>query len=281
MSAIFTPTGSRAVDSILAFVAERRGIDFRDYRPDTLRNRLEARARALGCTDVERYRVHLLGEHDEIDRLVEALVVPVTEFFRDSWVFGELADRVLPSLRTTSNVVRAWVVGCATGQEAYTVAMLLAESSAREGGRGFEVLASDLDERSLETARPGIYPEASVNAVPPLLRERYFRREIDGFRVAQTIRGRIQFAQHDLVGLRLAPAEAIIAAFDLILCRNVLIYFDGALRAKAVDRLAAALEPGGALMIGPSEALPAASRGRFEAYPGVSPGARIFRGRVR
>jgi two-component system CheB/CheR fusion protein len=281
LSAIFTPTGSRVVDSILAFVAERRGIDFRDYRPDTLRNRLEARARALGCADVGRYRAHLLGERDEIDRLVEALVVPVTEFFRDSWVFGELAGRVLPSLRTTSNVVRAWVVGCATGQEAYTVAMLLAESSAREGGRGFEVLASDLDERSLETARHGIYPEASVNAVPPLLRERYFRRETDGFRVAQTIRGRMQFAQHDLVGLRLAPAEAIIASFDLILCRNVLIYFDGSLRAKAVDRLAAALEPGGALVIGPSEALPAASRGRFEAYPGISPGMRIFRGRAR
>jgi len=268
-----------SLQGILALIAERRGIDFRDYRQDTVRNRLESRMKAAGCGDLAAYRARLLGEHEEVDRLVEALVVPVTEFFRDGWVFRELADRVLPTLPVASGVLRAWVVGTATGEEAYTVAMLLAEAAGQHG-RGFEVLASDLDLRSLEVAREGVYREAAVQAVAPELRERYFRRERAGLRVVDSIRGRIRFAQHDLVGLRLAPGEAIVAAFDVVLCRNVLIYFDASLRAKAVERLAAVLEPGGALIIGPSEALPEGIRG-LDPYPGVSPGARIFRRGVR
>src|SRR5713226_2895554 len=118
---------------ILAVVADR-GIDFRDYRPDTLRNRLESRMRAAGCADLATYHARLITERDEIDRLVESLVVPVTEFFRDGWVFRELAERVLPTLPTANGVLRAWVVGTATGEEAYTVAMLLAQEDRPDGG---------------------------------------------------------------------------------------------------------------------------------------------------
>jgi chemotaxis methyl-accepting protein methylase len=262
---------------ILAEVAERRGIDFRDYRPDTLRNRLESRMLAAGCADLHAYHSRLMAEREEIDRLVESLVVPVTEFFRDGWVFRELADRVLPALPVSSGTLRAWVVGTATGEEAYTVAMLLAEAAARQRGRGFEVLASDLDQRSLEVARAGLYSAAAVQAIPPELRQRYLRSEGSGFRMMDSIRGRVHFAQHDLMGPRLAPKEAIVAAFDLVSCRNVLFYFDASLRAKAVERLAAVVEPGGALVIGPTEALPPDPRGHFAPYPGVGPGARVFR----
>ncbi|MFL5309522.1 MAG: CheR family methyltransferase [Myxococcales bacterium] len=269
--------GVEAFHRILAAVAERRGIDFRDYRPDTLRNRLESRMRAAGCAEPGAYYARLMAERDEVDRLVESLVVPVTEFFRDGWVFRELADRVLPALPVSSGTLRAWVVGTATGEEAYTVAMLLAEAAARERGRGFEVLASDLDQRSLAVASAGLYPSAAVQAVPPGLRERYLRTEGSGFRIMDSIRGRVHFAQHDLMGPRLAPKEAIVAAFDLVCCRNVLLYFDASLRAKAVERLAAVVEPGGALVIGPAEALPPDPRGHFVPFPGVRPGARVFR----
>jgi two-component system CheB/CheR fusion protein len=267
-----------ALHRILAVVAERRGIDFRDYRPDTLRNRLRSRMQAAGCVDLATYHARLIADREEIDRLVESLVVPVTEFFRDAWVFDELAARVLPELPTPSGILRAWVVGTATGEEAYTVAMVLAEAAARQRGRGFEVLASDLDQRSLEVARKGLYSGGAVQAVPPELRKLYFRSEgKDGWRVVEPIRGRVHFAQHDLMGTRLAPTEAIVAAFDLVFCRNVLLYFDPSLRAKAVDRLAAVLEPGGALVIGVTEAPPEDSTAQFTPYPGVRPGAGVFR----
>ncbi len=267
-----------AFHRILSVVADRRGIDFRDYRPETLRSRLEARMRAVGCVDLAAYHARLMAERDEVDRLLESLVLPVTGFFRDGWVFRELAERVLPTLPAASGILRAWVVGTATGEEAYTVAMLLAEAAARQRGRGFEVLASDLDQRSLEVARKGLYSDAAVQAVPPDVRKLYLRSEgPDGWRVVDPIRGRVHFAQHDLMGARLAPREAIVAAFDLVFCRNVLLYFDASLRAKAIERLAAVLEPGGALVIGVTEALPEDSTGRFTTYPGVRPGAGVFR----
>ena len=266
-----------AVERILAEVAERRGIDFRDYRADTLRNRLESRMRAVGCANLATYHARLIAEREEIDRLVESLVIPVTEFFRDGWVFRELADRVLPALPGSSGTLRAWVVGTATGEEAYTVAMLLAEAAARQRGRGFEVVASDLDRRSLEVARKGLYPESAVEAVPSDLRRRYLRPEGSRFRVVDSIRGRVHFAQHDLMGPRIAPEKAIVAAFDLVFCRNVLLYFEASLRVRAVQRLAAVIEPGGALVIGVTEALPRDSTEQFVAHPGVRPGAGIFR----
>ncbi len=258
MTDLRTWAGDGAMHRILAVVADRRGIDFRDYRPDTLRTRLEARMRAVGCVDLATYHARLIAEREEVDRLVESLVVPVTEFFRDGWVFRELAERVLPTLPAAGG--------------------LLAEAAARHRGRGFEVLASDLDQRSLEVARKGLYSDAAVQAVPPDLRKLYLRSEgPGGWRMVDPIRGHVHFAQHDLIGARLAPREAIVAAFDLVFCRNVLLYFDASLRAKAVERLAAVLEPGGALVIGVTEALPEDSIGQFTTYPGVRPGAGVFR----
>jgi chemotaxis methyl-accepting protein methylase len=168
------------------------------------------------------------------------------------------------------------VVGAATGEEAYTLALLLAEACARDRGNGFEVIASDLDSRSLEVARAGIYPREVLASVPPQLHSRYFRPEGSGVRVADGIRDRVHFARHDLVGPQLAPREAIVASSDLVLCRNVLLYFDPSLRAKALARLAAVLEPGGALMIGSSETLPPQSERDFALHPGVSAGSAIF-----
>jgi chemotaxis methyl-accepting protein methylase len=264
------------VEQILALVAEKRGIDFRDYRRETLQRRARSRARAAGCADLAAYREVLGRSGDELDRLVETLVVPVTGFFRDAWAFRELADHVLPQLAARRPLLRAWVAGAATGEEAYTLAMLLAEASARQSGGGFEVIASDLDRPSLEVARAAVYPDKAVQGLPAELRARYLRKDGSMVRVAEAIRGRVQFAEHDLVGTRLAPREAIVAAFDVVLCRNVLLYFDQPLRAKAVARLAAVLEPSGALMVGGFETLPAASDQAFQPYPGVSAGAGIF-----
>jgi len=182
------------VEQILVLVAERRGIDFRDYRRETLQRRARSRARAAGCRDLAAYRRMLDEDRDELDRLVETLVVPVTGFFRDAWAFRELADRVLPHLAARHPLLRAWVTGAASGEEAYTLAMLLAEASARQAGGGFEVIASDIDRPSLEIARAGVYPRQSVEGVPADLRVRYLRTDGSHVRVADWAHRRMRLA---------------------------------------------------------------------------------------
>lgn len=261
---------------ILALVAERRGVDFRDYRRETLERRAELRVRATGSANLEAYASLLRAQPAEIDRLVETLVIPVTEFFRDGWVFGELAERVVPELARRKGVVTTWVAGAATGEEAYSIAMVLADVSSRSNGAGFEVVASDIDRRSLEVARAGVYAAASAASIPDDLRRRYLRGEGDKVRIAESVRQRVRFAEHDLVGARLAPTEAIVASFDLVLCRNVLLYFDDSLRATAAERLASVLEPDGVLVLGTSEPLPPRIAGAFRPYPGAAVGSGIY-----
>src|SRR4051812_13749582 len=147
---------------ILEFVARQRGIDFRDYRRDTVRRRTETRLRATGCPDFGAYRALLLERRDEVDRLIEAMVLPVTGFFRDETAFRHLAGHLLPRLVTRRGLLQAWVVGTASGEEAYTLAVLLAEACAGSEAATFQVIASDVDDRSLATARAGIYPRSAT-----------------------------------------------------------------------------------------------------------------------
>src|SRR5207245_10620025 len=130
-------------------------------RRDTLRHRLEARMAAAGVSGVEDYLRLLEESAHEIDGLMETLVVPVTEFFRDAWVFHELAQHVLPELMAFSSPVRIWVVGTGSGEEAYSLAMLLEQSGAE-----YRILGTDIDEPSLRTARAGVYVEERVSPVP-------------------------------------------------------------------------------------------------------------------
>ena len=266
------------IEPILAEVALRRGIDFRDYRPDSLLRGVRARMAERGAADLEDYR-RSLEDEAEINRLIEAMVVPWSRFFRDPPVFQALAERVLPSLvfnHLERRPLRTWCVGAATGEEAWTVAMLLAEACDTPGGPSWELMATDIDRRTLAAAEAGNYPLVSVDSVP----ERYARRHltIEGTRaqVAPALRSRVRFVFHDLLGPTLAPAAAIVAAFDLVLVRNVLIYFDRRLQEKALARLAAVLPAGGALVLGEVETLPDPVASAFEPFPGVDPCLRIF-----
>lgn len=262
---------------MLSFVARTRGIDFRDYRHEPLWRRTEARLRASGCATIADYSSRLRSDPAELDRFVDALLVPVTEFFRDPRVFEQVSERVLADLTKRRSFLQAWVAGAATGEEAYTLAMLLADVAANHRGVAFEVIASDIHRPSLEVARAGVYPVQSVAAVPERLRRRYLRFERDTVRIADSIRHRVRFAEHDLVGPQLAPREAVIATFDLVLCRNVLLYFDDSLRTAAVERLAAVIQADGALVLGTVETLPAKLSSFFERYPGTEQGSGIWR----
>jgi chemotaxis methyl-accepting protein methylase len=263
--------GSNPLERILDIVAARAGIDFRDYRRDTMQRRLEWRMAIVGIRDPGEYLCFLAGRADEIDELFAALVVPVTGFFRDPVVFAELRERVLPELLAGPGPLRSWVVGTATGEEAYTLAMILECAEAE-----YRIVASDIDERSLRAARSGFYVPERLEAIPAEMRDRFLQTVGGRLQIADRLRDRIRFTQHDFMGMRLAPPEAVLASFDVVLCRNVLLYFDARLRERAVTRLASAVRAGGALVLGRSET---PSSDALEAWPLTRAGTSIFRRR--
>lgn len=277
MSSLPTPA---EIDAVLGVLAARRGVDFRDYRREVLERGLSARLLATSSRNAADYANLLDREPTEVERLLETLVIPVSAFFRDRTVFDALERRVLPELcaRARGGTLRAWAVGIATGEEAWSLAMSTAEACEAAGLTSFELLASDIDTRSLDVARRGLYEAASLAKVPPALRARFFE-PVGGEaeRVSDALRARVRFALHNVMGRALAPREAVLASFHLVSFRNVLIYFERRLQQKALERLASVLEPGGALVLGAVESLPPRLSARFEPYPGVDPSLRIYR----
>ena len=230
--------GERAHELLAPLLAARAGLEPPAW---ALAARVRERAAALGVGD-EDYLTRAAADADELDRLIELLRVGETRFFRHRAQLDALVARVLPALRAP---VRAWSAGCASGEEAWTLAMLLAERRLP-----FELVATDLSAAALARARQGRYPAARVaEDVPAALRARYFRRIGDDDVINDRLRPHVRFETHNL----LSPLAA--RDFDLILCRNVLIYFDEARRAEAVARLVRALAPGGWLCVGYSETL--------------------------
>lgn len=221
-----------------ALLASVAGLDPPQW---ALEARVRERAAALALDDDE-YAARVADSPDELARLIELLRVGETRFFRHKKQLEALTTRVLPSLR---GPVAAWSAGCASGEEAWTLAMLLAER-----GMAFSLWATDLSATALARARDGRYAAARVDAdVPPELVARYFRRIGDDCVLNDRLRPHVRFAAHNLLAGKL-PRD-----LDLVVCRNVLIYFDEARRAEAVARLVRALKPGGWLLVGYSETL--------------------------
>ncbi|MEW5847989.1 MAG: protein-glutamate O-methyltransferase CheR [Myxococcota bacterium] len=262
---------------VLRHLAEEHGVDLREYRPATIQRRMELRYAATGARHAGEYLRRLRADAAETARLLSCLLIPVTSFFRDPAVFQALRATVLPELVARAGprrLVRAWVVGCATGEEAWSLAMLLTEACAHARAPGFHVLATDLDANVLATARAGRYP--ALSGLPDEERARHFRPLPGGFEVAEALRSRVQFAQHDVLGHALAPQQAIIASFDLVMCRNVLIYFAPRLQQKALERMAAVMEPRGALVLGLAESVKRGTERLVRPHPAVDPGLKIF-----
>jgi two-component system CheB/CheR fusion protein len=261
------------IEPLLALLAAR-GHDFRDYRHDVLARRVRDRMDALRIRELGAYLGRVAADAAELDRLIDTLLIATSAFFRDPPIFTALADQVIPRLARRAGRVRAWVAGAATGEEAWTLAMLLAER-AELGGRA-EVIASDVSVRALAVARRGAYPAARAGEVPAPYRHRYLVERGGEAVVSDALRDLVRFCHHDLLGPSLVPPEAVLACFDLVLCRNVLIYLSARLQERLCTRLAAVLAPGGVLALGPFEALPPGLDAILVPAPGVPPEARFF-----
>jgi two-component system, chemotaxis family, CheB/CheR fusion protein len=255
------PVGASAFLEVYRMLEREFGLDFNHYKPSTVTRRIERRLRLSQTDDVEQYLARLRGQRSELDVLYRDLLIGVTRFFRNEEAFGVLEQSVLPELvrdRPDRRPLRAWVAGCATGEEAYSLAILLHEATSGRGARPFTVFATDVHPGSLEIAGRAFYPEEALVNVSPERRDRYFIRSGASYQLVPEIRQSIVFAPHNVI------KDAPFTRVDLVSCRNLLIYLQPAVQQKVLSQFHFALNHGGILFLGPSES-PGGLLGAFEA----------------
>ena len=244
--------------TICAVLHGRLGRDFSQYKSGTLLRRIQRRMHVLQTDDVAAYIEQLRTLPHEAELLFRELLISVTRFFRDPEAFAALETKTIPELLTEpagSEPIRVWVAGCATGEEAYSVAILLKEGLARSGTRRpVQIFATDIDDRAIEVARAGLYPAAIAADLSTERLEQNFTREDGNYRVAKSLREMFLFSTHDLV------KDPPFSRLDLVSCRNLLIYFDPPLQQRVLATFHYALRPGRHLFLGPSEGVLAQPR---------------------
>jgi len=245
--------------TLLAQISGARGLTCDGYKPSCLRRRLAVRMRACGVHTYSAYADLLRRDAREYDRLLDALTINVTKFFRNRETWDALATRFLPSAWSARGGVRCWSAGCASGEEPYTLAILLLEHAADVGGdvASSIVDATDLDPSPLERARAAAYRSSALDETPSDVIERYFLGDAPRT-VAPVVRDLVRFRQHDLLS---DPPPA--PPYDLITCRNVVIYFERPNQERLYHTFADALRPGGLLVLGKVETLVGSVRERF------------------
>ncbi len=239
------------VRALLVLLRQRTGHDFTQYKGPTVRRRIARRVQVHGLPDVNSY-LNFLHEHpEEVPALLRDLLITVTNFFRDRDAFESLYREVVPKLfaaKGANDQVRVWVAGCATGEEAYSISMLLREYAARlNEPPKIQIFATDIDDRAITQARDCRYPHTIAMDVTPERLRQFFIEEGDHYRVKKDVRELILFAPHNV--LRDPPFSKL----DLVSCRNLLIYLNREMQDRALATFHFALAPGGCLFLGASE----------------------------
>jgi chemotaxis protein methyltransferase CheR len=239
-----------ALEPLLELLRSRDDLDLRGYRRGTLARRVQNRMMAAGVPTLSAYLERLRADRAETPRLLERLTIKVSRFFRNAFAVGVVARALEAELARGPRRLSVWSAGCGRGEEPYTLAMVLAELGQERGAP--QVLATDIDPSALSAAAAGVYAPEALAEVSPEVRARYFRYdEASGaWRVAEHVRRRVELGRHDLSRAAVAPGTP---PFDLVSCRNTLIYFEPCLQRRATALLCAALRPGGLLWLGESE----------------------------
>ncbi len=270
-----------AIRDILYCLRADRDLDFSGCRPAMVERRVSQRASLVGCWDFPSYLVYLSKHPDELDKLADVLTINVSRFFRNPLTFEYLASRILPRLihekiQQKDLTLRVWSAGCSFGEEAYSIAILIHEILGRENLRfDIRIFATDIDQGALKKARAAVYPCESVKDVKFGLLKKYFvpaepgekgaGTENEYFKLVPEIRDVVSFSTYDILTPQtVAPPESIFGSFDMVLCRNVLIYFNLECQDAILEKLFRTLRPEGYLILGQAEAPTAAYRGFFK-----------------
>jgi len=255
---------------VARYLAEQGGPPLADYKDRCLRRRVAVRMRACGATSLADYAAILSGSPAETARLLEALTINVTQFFRNPEVWDRLGALLATRIDAGTGLLRAWSAGCASGEEAYSLALLVAQRSDRDLAQRLRVDATDIDLASLERGRAGRYLARLVIGSHPFAAG--LAAEGDQVVMPSTVRDAVHFSSGDLLQA-VAPAPP----YDLILCRNVIIYFEREAQERLFECFVNALHPGGLLVLGRVETISGSTRERLEL---VHSRERIYRKRA-
>jgi len=250
------------IDALFALLQKSMGIDFRHYKQSTLQRRIKRRMVLHHLLKLKDYLRHIDRNPNELDALYRDLLIHVTEFFREEGAFDSLRDKVLPSLlqdrKPEDGPLRIWIPGCSTGQEVYSLAMILLEYLwAHEARRkipvipqmALQIFATDISDFALDRARSGVYAANEASGISAERLKRFFVRRDGGYQIHKSVREMCVFAKQNVV------KDPPFSNLDLISCRNLLIYFGPILQKRAIPTFYYALKPRGYLMLGPSESL--------------------------
>src|SRR5438105_1927280 len=263
-------------DFLVQLCAELRrqlGHDFSQYKRSTMLRRIQRRMQVIGASDGIKYLELLCEKPGEAELLFRDLLINVTCFFRDAEAFDYLRRQVVPELlrdKGAGDTIRIWPPGCSSGEEAYSVAILISEALGRLRTRpSVQIFATDIDEQMLLKARAATYPQSAIKEVPPELLDRYFFARDDNYALVQSIRDMVRVSNHNLI------KDPPFSRMDLIVCRNLLIYFNAGLQQRLCPVFHSALRPQGWLFLGSAENI----AGRNDLFDAIAASARMYRRR--
>ncbi len=261
-----------SLELIFKGLRARYGIDFSHYRQNTIKRRLARRMAVTNCDNYSDYFSYLEKDPEEYEQLFKDLTIKVSRFFRNRAVFEILSDKIFPDIMSAKeskndSTLRIWCTGCSFGEEVYSVAITLVEYLKKYGKKiddySISIFGTDIDGEALKRARAGVYDDEAVKEVKREILNIYFSsnhpiiQSSNSYMVIDSIKKMVSFSEHDLVSkTKISPPTGIVANYDLIFCRNLLIYFSKLLQKRAFSNLFNSLNPGGYLVLGKSESIP-------------------------
>lgn len=272
-----SPSFSLVIDQL----RRERDIDLSCYRKPSLNRRIQKRLESLGLKNPEEYLRYIKADADETDRLLDAIIVNTSCFFRNPLVFEHISRDVLPEIGyerdfAGSTPVNIWSCGCSTGEEPYSMAILVQDLPSK----GFPplsatIFATDIDPDALKKATEGCYTASRLDNVHLSRVHTFFSNHDDIYCVKPEVRHMVSFSVHDVLSPeKKVPKDSVFSSFDIILCRNLLIYFPPQIQARILEDLERALNPGGFLVLGEAESLHGMFQGKLEQ---ISGNCRIYR----
>ena len=254
---------------ITAILLQQQQFNLDGYKDLCIKRRIATQIRSVGCNDPNDYIAILQNNSEEQKRLLAALSIHVSQFFRNQTTFAVLEHKILPALIKTAKQQQRqtfiWSVGCANGEEPYSIALLWHQLQRQKDS--LALTATDLSPNALERAQAGIYAKNRISNVPPKMLNKYFKPTDKSYQLDAKIRSQVQFVRHDIL------VDQPYAQADLILCRNLLIYFSREQQRQVLEVLATALIPGGYLVLGRAESLAPTCRTLFSC---IDPAERIY-----
>ena len=247
------------------------GHDFSQYKRSTMLRRIQRRMQVIGASDAEAYLNLLKANPGESELLFRDLLINVTCFFRDAEPFNYIRQEIIPELlkdKGAGDTVRIWTPGCSSGEESYSIAILISETLSRLRTRpAIQIFATDIDEQMLQKARAASYPPSAVKEVPPELLDRYFFAQDDNYCLVQSIRDMVRVSNHNLI------KDPPFSRVDMIVCRNLLIYFNASLQQRLIPVFHYSLRPQGWLFLGSAENI----AGRSDLFEAADSASRVYR----